>query len=240
MAAEHPSVQLFRLVLTDRELTVAAWEAIAAGGGDAAACLNARRLLEDRVQGAAPSGRDYQLSAAMLDGTGRSTHALLLSRIAATESRLAAAAARWEHRYDSVADRDSRRIMEQVSSGLLDLRPGLRGSDGVLYRPGGYSRRSQLHGTTAVLVQARGGCELLTGWESPLTAWAWVRSRLPFADGPLDMREGGPSRTTREEQLLAWGLRYPWELDRLAGAMSWHAFSCDARDEIFAAAVFLH
>src|SRR6202453_1110335 len=124
MAAEHPSVQLFRLVLSDRELTAAAWEAIAAGGGDAAGCLNARRLLEDHVQGQAPSGRDYQLSAAMLDGTGRSRHAVLLDRIAATESQLAAAAARWEHRYDGVADRESARILEHVSSGLLDLGPG--------------------------------------------------------------------------------------------------------------------
>jgi hypothetical protein len=155
-------------------------------------------------------------------------------------SRAGGAAARWELRYDGRAGHESRIVLEQVTSGLLDLGPGMRGADGVLYRAGGYSHRSQLHGTAVVLVQARGGCELLAGWESPLAAWDWVRGRLPSADGPLHLPEGGTSRTAPEEQVLAWGLRYPWELDWLAIAIRGNVFSCDARDEIFAAAVYLH
>jgi hypothetical protein len=154
--------------------------------------------------------------------------------------RLGGAASRWELRYDGRPGRESRHVLEQVSSGLLDLGPGMRGADGVLYRAGGYSHRSQLHGTAVVLVQARGGCELLAGWESPLAAWDWVRGRLPSADGPLHVPEGCMSRTAREEQVLAWGLRYPWELDWLATVMRGHVFSCDARDEIFGTAVYLH
>jgi hypothetical protein len=159
---------------------------------------------------------------------------------AARPSGLAGAASRWELRYDGRAGYESRIVLDLVSSGLLDLGSGMRGADGVLYRAGGYSCRSQLHGTAVVLVQARGGHELLAGWESPLAVWDWVRGRLPSADGPLPELEGGPSRMACEERLLAWGLRYPWELDWLAGAMRGHVLSCDARDEIFAAAVHLH
>jgi hypothetical protein len=122
---------------------------------------------------------------------------------------------------------------------MLDLGPAQRGVDGVLYQAGGYSPRSPLHGTAVVMVRAPGGCELLTGWDSPLAPWEWVRGRLPSQDGPLHVSPAG-SRTACEEQLLAFGLRYPWELDWLAGAISGHVFSCDARDEIFTAAMCLH
>jgi hypothetical protein len=159
---------------------------------------------------------------------------------AASTSRVTGAASRWELRYDGRASHESRHALDQVTGSVLDLRPEMRGADGVLYRAGGYSCRSQLHCTAVVLVQARGGCELLAGWESPLVASGWVHSRLPSADGPLPAPEDCTSRTGCEEQLLAWGLRYPWELDWLAGVMRGRVFSCDARDEIFAAAVYLH
>jgi hypothetical protein len=158
----------------------------------------------------------------------------------ATEYRLRAAASRWDHRYDGSADLATRRILEHVRARFLDVGPACRGVDGALYQAGGYGPRSELYGMAVAMVRTRGCCELITSWDSPLAPWEWMRNRMASADGPLRAPGNGPvPRFTREEQVLAFGLRYPWELDWLAAAMSGYTFACDVRDEIFASARFI-
>lgn len=170
----------------------------------------------------------------MIAGVGRGADADLLRAMARIDRLLARHQSRWAHRYDGYVLPGTGEIRTRVRD--LDLGPGQRGIDGGHY----------LAGLTAaslpvVLVTTRAGCELLTGWDSAAAAGEWVLGRLASAAGPLTAPAGdGSSRLVREERVLAFVLRYPWELDTVAAALPGYVFGCDLRDEIYTAARTLH
>jgi hypothetical protein len=237
MAAEHPALRLARMVLDGDGLISQARDSISQGSGGRAGLLRARRLIESSWpdQDHIPSARDFSLAARVLADGGHGGQARLLAAMARTQQWLDMAALSWEQRYTALADHDSVRVVRQQDGGVSGLGPAHRGVDGALYQVGGYS------GGPVVVVRTRASCELLTGWEAPLGAWQWVRGRLSSAHGELDWPRGDQvPRMVREEQVLAFVLRYPWELDAVSAALPGFMFAADVREEIFQAARLIH
>jgi hypothetical protein len=243
MSAEHPALRLARMVIDGDELISQARGIISLDSGGRAALLRARRLIEsgwpdrDRV----PSARDFSLAAQMLADGGRAGQARMLAAMARTQQWLDMAGFSWDQRYAALAGHASVRVLRQVTSGVFDLGPEHRGVDGAVYQAGGYSGGGEQPGEPVVVLRTRASCELVTGWEEPLAAWQWVAGRLPSADGPLCWPPGGAiPRMVREEQVLAFVLRAPWELDAVSEALPWFQFAADVREEVFQAARLIH
>lgn len=205
--------------------------------------LLARRAVEERWAGgrAYPTGSDYLQAARLVAGAGNAPDADLLRAMAGIERFLVRQEDRWQHRYDRYVQPGTDEIRAWTGAGELELGPAQRGIDGASYLTGVFTTASPLDGTAAMVVATRAGCELLTGWDSRAAAGERVRGRLASATGTLTAPAvGGSSRLVCEEQVLAFALRYPWELDAVAAALPGYVFGCDPRDEIFAAARMLH
>jgi len=204
--------------------------------------LFARRAVEERwADGCAcPSGSDYLLAARLVADAGYELDADLLRLMAGIERILARHESRWQHRYDGYVHLGADELAALFRDGVRSLGTPCRGIDGARYIIGRFSATSPGYETTGVLAATRAGCELLAGWDSPAAADDWVRGRLAPATGPLMPPGGHMPRLAREEQVLAFVLRYPWELDAVAAALPGYVFTADLRDEIFAAARMLH
>lgn len=239
MAAEHPALRLARMVLDGDGLISQARDSISQDSGGRAGLLRARRLIEAGWpdQDHVPSARDFGLAARMLEDGGHGGQARRLAAMARTQQWLDMAALSWEQRYAALAGHDSVHVLRQLDGGVSGLGPEHRGVDGAVYQAGEYSGG----GRPVVVVRTRASCELLTGWEEPLAAGQWVAGRLPSADGPLCWPPtGAVPRMVREEQVLAFVLRYPWELDAVSAALPGFIFAADVREELFQAARLIH
>jgi hypothetical protein len=239
MTAEHPALRLAGMVIDGYALISQAYRLISDDSGGRAALLRARRLIEsgwpDRDH--VPAARDFGLAARMLEDGGHAGQARMLAAMARTQQWLDMAALSWERRYTALADHHSVQLLRQLDDGAFGLGAEHRGVDGALYQAGAYCDVP----VPVVVVRTRSSCELLTGWDAPLAAWQWVRGRLSSAHGELDWPPGDQvPRMVREEQVLAFVLRYPRELDAVSEALPGFTFAADVREEIFQAARLIH
>jgi hypothetical protein len=97
---------------------------------------------------------------------------------------------------------------------------------------------SQDSGGRAALLRARRLIQ--SAWPDPErvpSARDFSRAARILADGS---QGGAVPRMIREEQVVAFVLRAPWELDAVSAALPWFCFAADVREEVFQAARLIH
>ena len=215
-------------VLSMAQSLVARW------GRSNDAALHARQYLE-RGLNADPervfTASDYRYAADCLHGVGQQAHGEVLEAIAAADAELRAASRAWLHRYDqrplTAAERYS---LAELSSGQVasHSRAG-HGIDGAWYAPASYRR----NGRPAVVVTTSAGTRIVVPFASAAESMAWLANRSPEASGPLMTVANGPgTRTGREEELLAWLMRWPGDAPRMLSGLSPATWTTHLRSEL--------
>lgn len=220
-----------------RDPVIAGARALAAAGmtGDPHGRVRARRLVEAALADDAvlPGAADY-LQAAVVLHDEQPGEAALFRVSARLEPELRAAEAGWRERYGAPAFGPVSRDAEHEGQSYR-LGPAYPGLDGALYQVGDPAAGGVLTGPV-VVVRAGSRVSVLPGWQVPDTAVSWVRERLPGGDGPLDWPPGAGVRLIREEQVLAFMLRAPWELDAAHAALRSYQWTAHSREQLFSAA----
>lgn len=215
-------------VLSTAQTLVARW------GRSNDAALHARQVLE-RGLGADPERTftvdDYRYAADCLFGIGEPAHGEVLEAIAATDAEFQGASRSWLHRYDqrplTAAERYS---LAELSSGQVvsRTRPG-HGIDGGWYAPASYQR----NGRPAVVVTSSAGTRFVVPFASSSDAMEWLANRSPEMEGPLRTTVDGPvTRPGREEEVLAWLLRWPGDAPSLLSQLSPTTWTTHLRAEL--------
>jgi hypothetical protein len=214
-----------------------AGQIIAAGGRSNDAALHGRQYLEHALRAdrfGHFTGDDYRYAARRLEDAGRSAHSDILETIAAADGELRAAWPAWEHRYRGrLTTAAERGIDTQIHIGALieTGKPG-QGVDGAWYRRAYYPRS----GKPAVVITTSAMTEELANFANTEDAGRWLTTRSPETAGPLATTVNGPTtRTTREEEVLAWLVRKPGDTDVVAQLVGTATWTTHLRAELFAA-----
>jgi hypothetical protein len=224
-------------VLARPHLLGVAGRVIAAGDRSNDACLDARQFLEHQL-GADPKVTltlgDYRHAVNALYSAGMAAGGDILDAIAPTGAELGGAARAWQARYaQRQPTADERFAASRISRGEVIVKgEQCLGIDGA-----GYARAYYPHsGKPAIVVTFSGGTREIVNFANRDDAWAWMTARAPEASGPLRTTATGPgTRTTREEEVLAFLLRDPMRAAPVARLLAPGSMTTHLRAEALAA-----
>ena len=235
--ARPASAQLADWSLAHQDKLATAMRLIAAGGRSNDACLHARQFLEQSL-GAGGTRRltsaDYRQAALLLDGVSHAQLSTVMDALASVDAELSAAARAWDRRYAARPQTGPEEVAAAriLNGEVVESKTAGLGIDGAHYAMAYYPRS----GKPAIVITTSAMTEEIVNFANTADAAAWLASRSARITGPLTVSATGPaSRTTREEELLAFLVRDPGRGTRLAETADPATFTTHLRAELFTA-----
>lgn len=231
-------------LMQDPDVIEAVSAELQAGNYSYKARLHARWTLYEAI-GCSPDEiiRDAAFTAAArdLDRAGDPDAAQVVRELENTGAELTKASREWSSRYTGRPQTAREQTDAQILAAGQVIRrtPGQAemGADGARYeaatmRPG----PGRTPGEIALVTTSAGTVEIVAPFAGAALRDAWIKDRLRDANGPLSSWDIGPgSRTTREEQMLAWAMRHGDGTTAAQGGWRASSFLSHLRSELFLA-----
>jgi hypothetical protein len=229
------------MLRSDAVILMLARKAVEEGHGSAGAHIDARRILDRELRALMswPSGEDYARVAEDYERMGRAHDAVLLRRLAATDTLIAAARTEWNTRYDARRSTPAAEMIDAMrQAGIIDFDPAgpYMGVDGAAYEPGSFIMSGEQK--PILVVTGRGTTEFVTDWPSFDAMASWVASRGTTGSGPLTPPPAkSDCRTWEEDQILARLVTSPRDTWRRTAGLTADTFTTDVRYDLYQAVV---
>jgi hypothetical protein len=228
------------MLRSDAVILMLARTAVEEGGGSTGAHIDARTILDRELRALMswPSGEDYARVAEDYDRMGRVEDAMLLRRLAATDTMIAAARTEWNTRYDARRSTPTAEMIDAMrQAGIIDFDPAgpYLGVDGAAYEPGAFTMGGEQK--PILVVTGRGTAEFITDWPSFDAMASWVASRGTTASGPLTPPPASNCRAWEEDQILARLIISPRDTWRRTAGLTADTFTTDVRYDLYQAVV---
>lgn len=240
-AAGEAEYYVTSMLRSDAVILMLARKAVEEGGGSTGAHIDARTILDRELRALMswPSGEDYVRVAEDYERMGKAEDAMLLRRLAATDTMIAAARTEWNTRYDARRSTPAAEMIDAMrQAGIIDFDPAgpYLGVDGAAYEPGAFTMSGEQK--PILVVTGRGSAEFITDWPSFDAMTSWVASRGTTASGPLTPPPAKRDcRTWEEDQILARLITSPRDTWRRTTGLTADTFTTDVRYDLYQAVV---